>query len=175
MRTILGIVLFSLLASSCSVQKRAARFYEKYPPEEKVRVDSFFSVEYRDTTIYVDIPGDSVKEFIEIPCDPDPGVLTSISADVELAHAEARIEAGRLYLEVFQHQRVLQFKIDSAIQANYRIDSIIVERPYPVEVEKNPKRYKFFRNGFFVSMAFNVCFLLFLIITLLQAVKGGWK
>jgi len=144
MRTVAVVILVSLLAG-CSPQKRLARLLDRFP------LDSTIVIEYRDTTIYKDttifeqIPGDTVWIDTILPIEVDLP-YTELKTRSTLAEARAWILDNRLGLELIQYDTVFVFKLDSALSQNIDTMFVINNVPYPV-IEKVGK---FWMHGFLV-------------------------
>ena len=102
---------------------------------------------YKDTTIYRDIPGETVE--VAVPVDVPVNIPdTSILAETTLARAEASLKDNVLSLKLEQLNQIYQFKLDSAIREHSDTIQIIKEIPYPVIKKAKP----FYRHGFFVVL-----------------------
>ncbi len=128
---VLIILLLTVATMSCATQKRC---FEKWPPKEEV------IVEYRDTTIMVELPGDTIyREItIESPCPedtiwirPKAGVpvasLDTVHAQGSYSESKAWLERGKLKMTLIEHPQLIPVKIDS----------IIIERTQ-VEIHQEP-------------------------------------
>jgi len=124
-------ILIVVLLSGCVTSRKC---FDKFPPPPPDTIVKH-SVEWRDTTVFVELPGDTIvdsiiiEELIEIPVDIP---YTFLYAETSLAEATASIENNKLRLELIQRDSLLSFLLDSAIQNNK--DSIIVNVPYVKEV-----------------------------------------
>lgn len=144
---ILLLVCFLMLTvclSNCSMQKRldrkcskAQQRYElacyKYGCPWKM-VDSVLVTQtvttYRDTTIYIKLPGETVFDSIEVPV----RISTPVSL-LETANAISRawIEAGLLKHELQQKQVMQPVTIRNALKEEKALQKEIIKVPVPVE------------------------------------------
>ena len=118
MKKLLPLILTIVLASSCVTQKRC---FEKFPPE--VKTDTVFyevvrdSIVYRDTTIILTLPGQTVIDSIFIK----PGVIETspVILETELARAEAFYRTPKVYLKLVQKDTLIKIRLDSALKDAY--------------------------------------------------------
>lgn len=112
MRLIL-IFISLLLLSSCVTERRCARMY---PPQE--RVDSVYlqTVVYRDTTIFVHLPGDTIRDTIHV--EVVNGLIQSQRSQLEtqLALSWAQVVDGMLLHELQQKDTTIARIIEQAIR-----------------------------------------------------------
>jgi len=161
MKNKLVFILAMMILASCSPQRRLARLLERYPLPEKI--DTLYlpgETIYKDTTIYTEIPGETVtvELYVDVPVSiPD----TSILAETELAVAKAYLKDNTLGLELKQLNQIYQFKLDSAIRMHS--DTIVIEKETTVKeyIKPNP----FWKNGFYIlaGLIVVVLFLFFLL------------
>ena len=128
MRTFLfGLII--LILSSCSVQRRAERKCEKatykwgcdFGTDTAYIKETVINTLYKDTTIYVHIPGDTVHDsvpvVVEIFTDGTTLVTTKKNTlQTSLATSQAWIEAGRLHHTLIQKDSVYKAQIENAIR-----------------------------------------------------------
>lgn len=154
-QVIVVMLLFTLFAgSSCSRRWCIARYGERV---DTLRVVTYRdSVVYRDTTVYVYLPGDTVREDVVIPCPPPPPdyVPDTAKAETDYAFARAWWSYPVIALELVQKQSRIALELDSVIKESYhwrteyeRIMAIIPERYVP-------KIYK---------QAMSICIVIFII------------
>jgi len=145
------LFLTIVILASCSPQRRLARLLERYPLPEKV--DTLYlpgEKVYKDTTIYRDIPGETVEVavLVDVPINiPD----TSLFAVTDLAEATAYLRDNVLGLELKQLDRIYEFKLDSAIRENTP-DTVYIISEKVVTVEKLVTK-PFYKNGFFILVS----------------------
>jgi uncharacterized protein YceK len=124
MRNTIFILAVLLMGSGCVTQKRCMK---KFPPQ--VGIDTVIIekhdtlVEYNDTTIYLELPGEVVFDtvYISKPV-PVPIKYQADTAQVEtkLAKAKAWMEykPDRIILELEQKDTTILFRLDSALVAS---------------------------------------------------------
>ena len=146
-----------LLMTSCATQRRCLK---KFPPV--VRIDTVVqdTTIYRDTTVYRYLPGDTITKdsIIEVPVEL---YVPPVTAETSLARAEAWIQNRRLQLLLIQKDSLLQFKIDSAVSANSRVEYITETKTHQLP----PK--PFYKRGFFVLAGLALLFLILVVRRLL--------
>ena len=79
MKNLILLLALILLASSCVTQRRCNR---KFPPEVKTITNTETVIQYRDTVVYVTIPGDTVTA---------PGDTVYVDRVTGLANSEASV------------------------------------------------------------------------------------
>lgn len=119
---ILFLLPVLLFFAACNPCKRLAR---RCPPEI-ITKDSIIereTVEYRDTTLFVHIPGQHIIDSIPIPCpDPVPGTTTpgifpnKLTVYGHLATASGWVQQSKLYLELTEKDTLLPVKLENAIR-----------------------------------------------------------
>ena len=117
-RKLTVLILIVALASSCVTQRRCL---QKFPPE--VKTDTVFyevvrdSIVYRDTTIILTLPGQTVIDSIFIK----PGVVETspVVLETALARAEAYYRTPKVYLKLIQKDTTIQVRLDSALRDAY--------------------------------------------------------
>lgn len=151
------LFLAIVILAGCSPTRRLARLLERYPLPEKI--DTLYlpgETVYKDTTIYRDVPGETVE--VAVPVDVPVNIPdTSILAETTLARAEASLKDNVLSLKLEQLNQIYQFKLDSAIREHSDTIQIIKEIPFPVIEKAKP----FYKNGFFILAALVVLLLVF--------------
>lgn len=140
MKHLIIISVVTIMVSSCATQRRCLL---KFPPDTITTIETIHSVEYRDTTIFVHLPGDSilVHDTIVLPVPGEPLFIPPLTARLPLAHSTAWVDNNRLNLGLWIDSTTLQFKLDSAMATvtdTVKIHTTdIIQVPAPV-----PKRYK---------------------------------
>jgi hypothetical protein len=169
-----GLITILILFSSCFATKR--RCYDKFPPQ--VSIDTSYyevvrdSLVYRDTTIFVEIPGETLIDSIivdNIPPEtqkPSSKPL-SISSDTirletEYAKAEAYYIAPKLYLKLEQKQSILEVKLDSVIrqEMHWKEMYMEIEKNTETKVKYIPTIYKIAMWGWAVVIGIIISLLL---------------
>jgi hypothetical protein len=132
---LIGLVFFALLLSGCVTQKRCD---QKFPPQ-LITSDSVITntiTIYRDTTIYVYLPGDTVYDTVHVTI--ENGIANSRPSihETDLAWSKAQVVDGRLIHELIQKDSVLARVIENAIRESAtttdrnRIKTEIIEKNY---------------------------------------------
>ena len=140
---ILFLALISLFAASCVTQRRC---YTKFPPaRDTIKIVTIRdSIIYRDTTIYIELPGETVIDSIFIPCPEVPGyVPKKVYAETELARASAWWSFPVIKLELIQKDTTIARRLENALKDAYHWQSEyqkITVTPQPVKYI--PKIYK---------------------------------
>lgn len=156
-----------ILIAGCVTQKRC---FEKFPPDTTTITEYIpGEIEYGDTTFTVEILGDTA--YVESPWSdnstwddfderitPQDATLkyniAPIRADVPLAYSTAWVENNILKMQLIQKDSIMQFKIDSAFRSGVDVLKIIETKI--VEKVVAPKRFGFFKNGFWFSVILNL-------------------
>lgn len=134
------ILAFILLFGGCATQKRC---WEKFPPEIKTDTIIHTEIVYQDTTIFVEIPGDTI--LTEVPVyiidtiEGEPIVITYEEAKAKTSYAEARawIENSILQLELIQKDSLIEVQLDSVIAVKNHYVEL-----YTTEIHKAPPKKK---------------------------------
>jgi hypothetical protein len=139
-----AIVLIALaFFNSCVTQRRCL---EKFPPTTTTEIRD--SISYRDTTIYVPIPTDTVRDSIPVECPemtpgspaPKPKPTKPVMVKNRWSTAMAWIENGHLKLNLMTNDTTLTFVIDSAVTE--RMKQITINQQFVKPVKYIPKVYK---------------------------------
>ena len=130
----------AFILAGCATQKRC---FEKWPPEIKVDTVERTVVQYVDTTVYVQMPGDTVEVNVPVyivdTVEGKPIVITYEEARAETEYAEARawVEKSVLELELIQKDSLIEIRLDSVIA----IKDHYVEL-YTTEIHESPPEMK---------------------------------
>jgi hypothetical protein len=112
---LIGLVFVALLLSGCVTQKRCE---QKFPPEISTVTETITKTVtvYRDTTIFVHMPGDTVRDTIEVVV--DRGIANSKPSihETKFAWSKAQVINGLLLHQLIQKDSVLKFMLDNAIR-----------------------------------------------------------
>ena len=149
------LILTVVMFSSCLTQKRCA---ERFPPQIVTKTETITEIVYRDTTIYVPIPGETVYDSIPvpIPCPDLPEFDLSkyvMSKETQFAKAEAwltfSLEAGlQMHLLLEQKEQEIEHTIENAIRENSTHTTttvdVIHEVPYVTWWHKTASRFTIF-------------------------------
>ena len=153
MKIKLLILLFIL--AGCSVEKKIAwthKIIEKHPEAlDKYRVlDTIFKdsiyVSYRDTTIEIFFPGDTIERFIQVPC---PAKLKSdtVYAKSGFSEAFAWLDGGILHLKVKTPPVALKYILDSAILERNHYKELYIQEILKPPAEKITPKWIWFIVG----------------------------
>ena len=151
--------------SGCFATKN--RCLRLYPPEvsrdtvvhETVRD----SVVLKDTTIIVNIPGETILDSVPFPVYVDKDiVLDTVRTETDYAKAKAYYSNGMIHLELIQKETDIDIRLDNAIRENYHLKARISEisNSEVIKVKYIPKLYKVAVTGWIiVLMAFILAFI----------------
>lgn len=116
MKTIIGLIL--LIALSGCITRQACN--RKFPPEEtdSVRVITRTLTTIRDTTVYVQIPGDTVFESLPVK---DGNELSKLQTS--LAISAAWIKDGKLNHRLEQKDTAVASTIKGALKTSRQLES----------------------------------------------------
>ena len=124
--TILAVLLTTF--TGCITQKQC---YRKFPPliDTVKIVLSRDSIVYKDTTLYLHIPGDTVWNTVEIPCPPPPPsyIPDTVTTETEYAHAMAWLDHPFIRLVLIQKPTDLEWRLDSAIKESYHWKELYIK------------------------------------------------
>lgn len=161
MRIIISILIMGSI-TGCATQKRCM---EKWPPEI-TPIDTVTVTQVRDTTIYRDtiitiqIPGDTVRDTVEIYPIQETGYGTDTAkAETRYASAKAwvqvRNQRAEIHLELQQKQTDLQVRLDSAIQQRdrYRQEITKIRQTYTEPIFEPTPWYRFTASAFWILSA----------------------
>lgn len=112
------LIFFVVIFSSCTTQRRCLI---KFPPQsstETIYKDSIHEViKYRDTTVYVKIPGETITNTVYVPVN-SPGqnyIPDTARAENKYAIAKAWLDWPKIRLNLFQKPQTLEFDLKNAI------------------------------------------------------------
>ena len=155
----LFIVLVAFLASSCATQRKCFDKWAMKPDTVKT-VSIRDSVIFKDTTVYVYIPGKVVVDSVRIPCPPPPKTYIPDTAivrtDFAIAKAWFDYPVIKLYLE--QKDKLLRLKLDSALRESWHWRTEYMNITQVLKERYVPKIYK---------QALSICIVLFSVIFIL--------
>jgi hypothetical protein len=112
---LIGLVFVALLMSGCVTQKRCE---QKFPPQI-ITIDSVITKTetiYRDTTIFIELPGDTIRDTVEVTV--KEGIANSRPSihETDLAWSMAQVVNGFLQHELIQKDSTLARVIENAIR-----------------------------------------------------------
>lgn len=120
-----------LLLGSCTTQKRCFNKFPPPPPSTNVEVKEV--VKYKDTTIYVYLPADTVQKTDTIIIGVDGQVNYPLQRlDVEYAYATFQIKNSKLDFKLFQKESAIAQTIENAIKESSKTEVTVIKEPYPV-------------------------------------------
>ncbi len=149
MKKLIIIILIATTMGGCSMKKWC---YNSFPPQH-IR-DSVFITEtktiYRDTTIFYQIPADTVKLVDSVTIESGLVRLPYRRLDVQHAWAFVQIENSRLQFELFQKEAELAKTIENAIKEATITNTVTVTEtiPYPVPAELSWWQQTLIRGGY---------------------------
>ena len=94
----------------------------KYPPvaDTVVTVITRDSIVFKDTTVYITLPGETVIDSVIIPCPPvDNYIPDTARAETEYALAKAWYDPPSLMLRLDQKTSIIEIRLDSALREAY--------------------------------------------------------
>lgn len=148
----LSAVVLLAVVSGCVTQRRCL---DKFPPAaaDTIIVES---VTYRDTTITVTLPADTIRDsvmiYVDVPAQDIPPASVTVRNDY--AQATARIEHNQLKVDLILNERRLEILIDSA--AELRTKTVTI-----TETVIQKERYvpAFYKATLFISIILILLFL----------------
>ena len=147
------------ILTGCATQRRCL---QKFPPPPADTVTQE-TVTYRDTTLYVMLPADTVRDSIPVmlPC-PQPELSTSrVSVRNRYANAQTWIANGKLHIDLQMNSASLAITIDSL--AATKTKTVTITKTVIVKEKYVPP---FYRAMLFVSIFLAVLFVLIIVISL---------
>jgi hypothetical protein len=116
MKAIVLFLLIAVIGASCATQKRCNL---KFPPTvDTIKITIVKdSIIYRDTTIFIKLPGELRIDSVEIPCPDVPGYIPEkVFAETSLAKASAWWQFPNIRLELIQKDTTIERRLDNAIK-----------------------------------------------------------
>ena len=117
MKNLILFIAVLLLFTGCITQSKCDR---KFPPEVMViRTDSIIHTKetiYRDTTITIIIPGDTVRDSVQVV---NGQTLKPSILNTQFAESKAWVENGTLKHELRQKDTVYKVKLNNAIRLTW--------------------------------------------------------
>jgi len=113
------LICIALIMVSCVTQRRC---YEKFPPSISFEIKTMKrdSIIYRDTTLFVTLPGERSIDSIPVPCPVIPGYKPDTAfAETSLAWAKAWLSRSRIKLQLEQKDTTITVRLDNAIKEAY--------------------------------------------------------
>lgn len=126
-----AIFLLILLLSSCVTQNKCLKKYPQPLPDTNVEVKEV--IKYRDTTIYVSLPADTVKITDTIIIGANGLINYPLHRlDVDYAYSTVQIKNSKLEHKLYQKESIIKQVIDNAVKESSRIEIITIKEPYPI-------------------------------------------
>lgn len=143
MKRILYFCLFVVVLTGCATQRWCNKHY---PPV----VDSVYivtrhdSIVYKDTIVYVKLPGKEIHDSVVIPCPAPPPEYIPDTAKAETDFAIAKAWWSYPVISLFLKQKtgILEFKLDSAVKEKYYWKNEYLKIREVKETKYVPKIYK---------------------------------
>jgi hypothetical protein len=142
----LSALIWLAVLSSCVTQRRCLEKFPPLPPDTL----TVCTTTYRDTTVYVPMPADTVRDSIpvQLPCPQAANYKSdAVRAVGKYATAAAWLESGQLKIHMTMNDVKLQLTIDSAIKANTK--TVTITKSQVLEKRFVPP---FYRATLFVSI-----------------------
>lgn len=151
LKLLLLMVLLSFIASSCITRKACDRRYSPIS-YDSVSVVTHTVTTYRDTTIYIHLPGDTVYKSI--------GLNEGVSElQTSFAKSYAWVKDGKLEHKLEQKDSIMQNKIDDGI----KITEKSTQKDKLIEIKSETKQSHiwgmFFILYFFIEMIKGILFI----------------
>lgn len=143
-RIVISLISVVLLAG-CTCSKRLNRLMERCPPPQEIVYNTIIA--YRDTIVYREIPGDTIRDSIKVPVEVELPEM-ALKKRSTLAEATAWVQENQLGLELIQYDSLFQFKLDSAIQVHK--DTIQIHDIRTVIKKEIVEKGRFWMHGFLV-------------------------
>lgn len=122
------LFIFLLLVSLSGCYTR--RMWErKFPPvvttDTIVKFTSRDSLVYRDTTLFVQLPGETLIDSITIPCPPAPPTYKPDTLKIKAKFAEVKAWlSGNKISAILTQSGTLQIRLDSVIKESYKWENL---------------------------------------------------
>jgi hypothetical protein len=125
------IGIFFLLFISCVTQKKCLEKYPNPPPSLEKVVETI--TVYKDTTIYVYLPADTVYKTDTVFVDKDGKITYPLNRlDVEYAWSTIEIKNSRVFHYLYQKETEIAKTIEKAIKETSKDSVTVIREPYPV-------------------------------------------
>ena len=106
-------IIAIILLSGCATQRRCAK---KFPPSESVKVVTEKVTKYRDTTIYVYLPADTIYSEKIIYETPDGWQTEKSTLDMNYSYSTAQVVNGTLKHYLYQKETEIERVIKNAVR-----------------------------------------------------------
>ena len=130
------IVFLTLLSASCSQRWCNTRYNIQ---SDTIRLETIRdSIILKDTTIYIQIPGEKVTDSVWIPCPDVPGYIPKkVCKETDFASACAWWSYPVIKLELIQKDTTLAVRLENAIKEAYYYKTLYEK----VHIVKPPEKY----------------------------------
>lgn len=157
----LAVFMFAMIAAGCS------RYCARHFQPSVIIKDSLITstiTEYKDTTIYLHLPGkvvkDSVPVIIQIPGQPVKITPNRLSKELEYCQAEAWIKENKMFLSLIQKDTLIEWNLKNAIRSvlstsNYykkEVQRLIIENKDKQRQELNRGRKQGAFTGLLIAV-----------------------
>jgi len=169
MKNLLLILLISVLSASCLTVKKiekncdlfAAVCVTEKETDTVIRIIEKTEIEYRDTIIYVKVPGKTVIK--EVPVYIENGIVNSDQSylTAPFSFSTAQVINSRLMHELVQTDTTLRIKLENALKVVKTLEkqNKILKEKYVVTVKEN-KPFAKFTIKWFIGSAVLIIMLL---------------
>jgi len=162
-RYLLILIVIAFAALSSCVTQRACN--NKFPhTHDTLRIITVKdSIIFKDTIIFINLPGENIIDSILIPCPEVPGYAPKkVYAETSLAKASAWWSFPNIKLELIQKDTTIEKRLDNAIKEAYHWQTLYEKLVISPEPEKYiPGFYKFCTFIFLGSVLAVILFVLF--------------
>lgn len=138
------ILMLAVLLSSCATQKRCA---QKFPPEVSIITETIVkdSIVVRDTTLYVNVPGDTVtieKEvMVRSPAGNIPVTIDTMSISNDYATAYAWVNNSVMGMRIEPTLKL--FELNFKFNERFKLTNTNKSRVEIHQVKYVPKIYRY--------------------------------
>lgn len=141
------IFLLILLLSSCVTQNRCLKKYPPPLPDTNVEIREI--IKYRDTTIYVFLPADTIRTTDTIMIGTNGLINYPLHRlDVDYAYSTVQIKNSKLEHKLYQKESVIKQVINNAVKELSKTEVVIIKEPYPVPVELSWWQQTLIKGGY---------------------------
>ena len=138
-----GIAILIILLTGCVTQKKCLT---KFPPvNDTIRIVILKdSIIYKDTIIFIYLPGQTTINSVVIPCPPPPPefIPDTAKAETSLAFARAWWQYPNIQLRLVQKDTTIEARLESAIMESYFWRNEYEQIKQSIIVKKIPLIYK---------------------------------
>ena len=137
--------------------------------ETIIRDSIVTEIKYRDTTIYIHIPGQTATDTISIPCPepPPPYVPDTAKAETSLAKAKAWWSYPSVKLELVQKDTTIEQRLKDAIRLKNVYRMLYEKEKQAQKIDKETPRWRVITSNFGIMVI--------LVVIAYLAIKFGKK